>query len=665
MDLLRWRARHAANDVGYTFLPDGEVSSAVDWSWGRLDAEACAVAAELQQHGLVPGSRVLLLFEEGHDYLAALFGCMYAGCLAVPVHPPDPQRLQRMLPRMVQVAQHAGIRAVCSQARVHRSLAQHGPEALGGVPWLVAESRDPGMAEIFQPHVLAPDDLAYLQYTSGSTSLPRGVMISHRNLLHQLVDFDLGYDHDPSSVIVSWLPATHDLGLIYGRFMSLLVGCRCVFMAPGAFMQRPARWPLALHHFGGTHSPSPNFGLEVAARKTAPEVRRELDLSRVRVILNGAEPIRRASESAFLDAFTPAGLPPAAVTHAMGMSEATAKIMTEPIDRFPARFVWVDPAAYEEGRVVPVAEGTGIEVASNGTTHLDTEVRIVDPESRASLGEDRVGEIWVRGTTVAQGYFDDPDATEALFRAHTAEGDGPWLRTGDVGFVHGGEIHLSGRLKDVIIIRGQNHHPQDIEHSLVGAHPALRPNCAAAFAAPGPGGEGLVVVSEVNPDAFGDPEAVFGALRAAIAEHGVAAQRIALLAPRTLPKTSSGKLQRGLAREQLQSGELVPLHQWEAAAAGQDPDPGPATHQLQARLSRASPRRRERMLIEHLRAAAASLLGVGAADVEPDRLGLDSVTAVEMVEQLGSDLGMRFPGTILFDHPTIDALAAWIASQER
>lgn len=663
VELLRWRAAHQAGRVASTFLADGEPASAVDWTYGRLDVEARSIAAWMQSEGVRPGDRVLLLCDEGLHYLAALFGCMYAGALAVPVHPPDARRLDRTLPRMQTVAADAGISLVCATSTVARALSGR---VLDHVPWLTVDQVAPS-PDAWQDLGAGADDLAYLQYTSGSTASPKGVMISHRNLLHQLVDFDTGYDHDPQSVIVSWLPATHDLGLVYGRFMPLFIGCRSVFFAPARFMQQPARWLVALSHYRGTHSPSPNFGFELAARRTPPEVRATIDLSSVRVLLNGAEPIRRSAEAAFVDAFTSRRLAPSAITHAMGMSETTAKIVTEPAGRAPARFLTIDSAAYEHGRVVPVPETTpgAIEVASNGATVLDTEVRIVDPVSCVTLGEDQVGELWVRGTTVAQGYYGNPEATRVTFEAATAEGDAPFLRTGDLGFLHRGELYLSGRLKDVVIIRGQNHHPQDLEHAIAEAHPALRPNCAAAFGVPTDEGEQLVLIAEIHPDRAPVPEDVFGAIRDALGAHGVAARALQLLPPRALPKTSSGKIQRGLARSRYLADDLPVLHAWAHSGASM-PDASAGTD-LRAALDGAAGRRQQRLLADHVAAVAAGLLGVDAGDLELDRpfgeLGLDSVTAVEMVERIGHDLGVDVPGTVLFDHPTIDDLTRYLLQQ--
>jgi myxalamid-type polyketide synthase MxaE and MxaD len=665
VELLRYRARHQPDRVGYTFLSDGEPESAVDHTYGALDRRSRAVASWLQARGS-KGDRVLMLFEEGLEYLDALFGCMYAHMLAVPVHPPDPRRLQRTLPRLLNIAEDAGVTFVLTTADIAAAAKDHlGAGALARARWLALDELEDKVADAWTDPGVTGEELAYLQYTSGSTALPKGVMVSHHNLLYQLTDFDLGYGHTPDSTIVSWLPATHDLGLVYGRFMPLFIGCRCVFLSPAAFMQKPSRWPRALSAFRGTHSPSPNFGFEVAARKTTPAEIAALDLSSVQVLLNGAEPIRQESEELFQKTFAPAGLRATAITHAMGMSESTAKIVTEPVSRTPPRFVHIDGAAYERNEIVLVERGApgSRAVASNGVPSSDTVVAIVDPSSRERLPEDRVGEMWVKGSTVAQGYYANEQATETTFRARTTDGDGPWLRTGDLAFVHDGEVYLSGRLKDVIIIRGQNHHPQDIEWSVGQAHAALRPNCAAAFGIPDGPGEQLVVVSEVYEDKVKDAGEIFGAIRAGVGEHGLSARSIVLLPARGLPKTSSGKIQRSLARALFLDGDLPSVARWDAHEGGA---PAP-TEGLLASLLAATGRKRTMLLVEHLRRVAAGLLGLDVADVEPDRpfgeLGIDSVTAVDMVEQVGKALGLELSGTLLFDHPTIERLARHIVEE--
>ncbi len=665
IELLRWRAATQPDRIGYTFLADGERDER-NLTYAELDRRARDVAARLQARPC-RGERALVLFEEGFEYLVALFGCMYAGVLAVPVHPPDPRRMARTLPRLKTIAESADVAFVLTS---HEILAAS-RDALSDLPvlaratWIPVDvAAAPDRADAWEDPNLKPDDLAYLQYTSGSTATPKGVMVSHRNLIHQLGDFDTDYGHDESSVEVTWLPATHDLGLVYGRLIPLYAGFRCVFFSPVAFMARPARWVEAVTRYRGTHSPSPNFGLELAARKTSPQEIAALDLSTWKVIINGAEPIRQESEALFVATFTPAGLRPSAVTHAMGMSEATAKIITEPIDRSPARFLTVDGPAYEDNRVVPVAAGTpgSRTVASNGSTILDTRVIVVDPDTMVDCGNDRVGEMWVGGTTVAQGYWNNPDATEATFRARTASGEGPFLRTGDLAFIHDGEVYLTGRLKDVIIIRGQNHHPQDLEWTLSTSHPAIRPNCAAAFAIAEDGVDRLVVVTEVEPDRLGPPDEALARIRQAISEeHGLVPSAILLIPPRALPKTSSGKIQRTRTRELFQQSALEAVARWDAPTAVK---PAAEPDDLRSRLALLTGRRRETALIDWIQRTAGELTGLDPADVDTDRpvreVGLDSVTAVELVERIARAVGRPIPSTALFDYPTIEGLAAWI-----
>jgi len=623
--LLAERFHRSPNALAYKFLTS---SGPQDRTWAELYARAGGYAAALRDAGVQPGDRALLLFHEGLDYLDALYGCMRAGVLAVPAHPPDPRRLDRTLPRVHALLRDATPTALLATADVHDLTRT---DAL--LDGLIRIS--PPEPSHFEDVSDAP--LAYLQYTSGSTADPKGVQVSHGNLLHQLRDFDQGYDHGPDSTLVSWIPATHDLGLVYGRFMGLYKSIPTVFFSPADFMARPRLWLEALTEHRGTHSPSPNFGFEYAARRVTDLS--GLDLSGVRVLLNGAEPIRARSEAAFIERFAPAGLRPTALTHAMGMSEATAKIVTEPIAR-TARFLSVDPAALTDNRVV--LDPAGVQVASNGSTQLDTVVLIADPDRCEDLGEDQIGELWVGGTTVAQGYHNRPEETERVFRAHTADGRGPFLRTGDLGFLHEGELYLVGRHKDLLIFRGQNHHPQDIEWAFDGAHPALRPNGSAAFSTQGPDGEQLAIIAEVRPP-LDSPQPVFSAIRARLSELGLAPAHIALIPPGALPKTSSGKIRRREARRRFETGELAVLHRQDRSR-----------HQPIA-LSPSDPRT---LLLQ----TTAALLGLDPSDLDSDQpfkeLGIDSVTAVELVASVGETLGRDIPATWLWDHPTIDALAA-------
>ncbi|MEM6930807.1 MAG: AMP-binding protein, partial [Myxococcota bacterium] len=633
VDLLHRRATTTPDRRAYTFLADGDGSGETQTCaevWARAGGVARALA------DVPPGTRVALIVDEGHAFHAALYGCMLARVLAVPLHPPDPARPDRTLPRIVQVCAQADVQVLLSHGSHPTRLAGAWP----GPPPRLLDIDQLGSDATFTPPEVRPADIAYLQYTSGSTALPRGVRVSHRNLLHQLANFDHGYNHGPDSVMVSWLPATHDLGLVYGRMMPLFRGFEGVFMPPAAFVQRPIRWLQAVTRFGGTHSPSPNFGLELAVARTSEADRADLDLSSLEVIVNGAEPIRRATEERFVAAFRPHGLGARVVTHAYGMSEATAKITSEPPERSPPRFLRVRQSAYEAGRIeLADAAEPGLEIASNGGTVGDTVVRVVDPATRQELGEDRVGEVWVAGRTVAEGYHDAPEATEATFRATTSDGQGPYLRTGDLGFLHEGELYLSGRLKDLVILRGENHHPQDLEWAVEQAHPAVRAGGAIAFAVPTHDGEGLVVVAEMNPQS--PPDAVLSALRRDLAAHGVAAETLLLVPPRTVPKTSSGKLQRSRARERFLAGTLPGLGRAHAPrVAPTRADRG----DLLKTLNGSSPRRRRKLLTADVAERVGALVGLAPDDVPRDMplrdLGLDSVTGVELIEGLGRDLGV-------------------------
>jgi acyl-CoA synthetase (AMP-forming)/AMP-acid ligase II len=574
VDLLRHRAQQQGTRSAYVFLGDGEAEhDRIDYA--ILDRRARTIAARLLASGGA-GERVLLLFPPGLDYLAALFGCMYAGALAVPAPPPNPARLRRTLPQLSAIARDAEPRFVLTVAPLLELEGLVAEPTLARASWLATDDVDawpaPWLPEAWQDPQLGPEHLAYLQYTSGSTAAPRGVMISHGNLLHQLDQFDQGYAHTPDSVMVTWLPGFHDLGLVYGLLMPLYVGFRCVVLPPLRFLERPARLLRAISHYRGTHVPGPNFAFDLLAARTDPAELVGLDLSSWIVALNGAEPIRSESESRFLQAFAAHGLRPNVISHAMGMSEATSKISSEPAAQQLARFLWIDGAALERNRVQPVAPHSpgARELAGLGTPALDTRLRIVDPEARAALPEGHVGELWVASASVAQGYWGNPEATEQTFRARLLDEPdaGPFLRTGDLGFVWNGELFLTGRLKDVIIIRGQNHHPQDLEWTVRAAHPSIRPNCAAVFCVPDIDGqrdaERLVLVTEVEPELADPPEPVFSAIRTAILEgHDLRLSAIVLLPPRQLPKTTSGKIQRRRCRELFTSAQLEAIASWQ------------------------------------------------------------------------------------------------------
>ncbi|HMV69997.1 MAG TPA: AMP-binding protein, partial [Myxococcota bacterium] len=596
-----------------------------------------------------PGERVLLLYPQGLDYLAALYGCMYAGVLAVPLQPPGRHRAKSALPKLEAIAADGGVAASLTLVDLlgeMQELVAQSP-ALAQAAWLATDVLDEALGVGWEGPRLKREDIAYLQYTSGSTSAPKGVMVSHANLLYQLGDFHDGYGHDHGSVMVSWLPTFHDLGLVYGVFMPLYIGFRAVLLDPLHFLQRPLRWLEAISRYRGTHAPAPNFAFDLCVARSTPAERAALDLRSWRVALNGAEPIRYESEARFVEAFAAAGVTWDTLSHAYGMSEATACISKEWLGT-PRVFLDVDGAALEQHRVDPVAaDAPGARrVAGCGRTSNQTVVRVVDPDTLAACPVDRVGELWVGGPTRAEGYWRRPADTEASFFARVAgTNEGPFLRTGDLGFVRDGQVFVTGRLKDMIIVRGENHYPQDIEWSVQEAHSALRPSCVAAFTQLVDGVEAVVIVAEVYPErVVGDEDQVYGAIRDAVAEHGLGVRRIVLIRPRTIFKTSSGKIMRRRTREALEAGALDVVARWDR------PDEAPVVEEagdVRAALAETPEALRAGVLAQHVLTRVGAILGLPAdaldADVPLRELGFDSVQAVELADHLSADLGREVP----------------------
>jgi acyl-CoA synthetase (AMP-forming)/AMP-acid ligase II len=624
--LLQQRAAETPDAPAFTFLADGDTDARTH-TWASLDRRAREIASALAPHR---GERWLLVTPQGLSFLEGLFGALYAGVVAIPLQAPDAARPERAL---------AKIRGIVARDDVRGALVDGpGPAGGWGLPSLDLADLRGEHAELPAP---APDDVAWLQYTSGSTADPKGVIVRHRNLTWQLEDFDRGYDHGPSPVIVSWLPLFHDLGLVYGAMMPVWTGGQGILLDPMHFLQRPARWLWAVHRYRGTHTASPNFSFDLAVSKVSPAERAGLDLSCWKLALNGAEPIRKASEDRFVATYAAFGLRPTVPTHAYGMSETTAKIATETVDDLPG-FLCADGAALERGEVVEVVEGQGSRwIASCGRTTGDTRVVAADPDTDARLPDRRVGELRIAGNTVCDGYFARPE--DASFGTRLRGEDEPvWFRTGDLGFTAEGRVFVTGRLKDMILLRGENHYPQDIEWAVQEA-PGVRPGGAAAFGDDLDAAEALVVVAEVTTEQ-GPFDAAFTAIRARLADLGLAAGAIALVRARGVPKTSSGKVQRRACRQWWRDGAQGALAVWRRPAETSEI----ATMSSQFKIS------------EVIRAIVAHALGVPDDAVPMDapwrELGLDSVQVVEVAEAISARTSQDVGPTDMFRHPTPNAL---------
>jgi acyl-CoA synthetase (AMP-forming)/AMP-acid ligase II len=564
VELLRHRARHQPDDVAFTILVDGE-EDRFDLTYRELDRQARALGAWLESRDLV-GQRALLLYPPGAEFIAAFFGCLYAGVVAVPVYPP---RRNRSLARIQAISDDARARVALTTDSVLQRVEPLVDETphLKKLTWLATCQIPDEIESDWQMPDVHGDTLAFLQYTSGSTGMPKGVMLTHANLVHNSALIAHAFEHTRSGFGVFWLPSYHDMGLIGGILQPMYVGRPNVLMSPMSFLQKPFRWLSAISRFRGTTSGGPNFAYDLCVRKITPDQRRTLDLSCWKVAFNGAEPVRAETLRAFAEAFAPCGFRPEAFYPCFGLAEATLIVSGGYVGE-PAVMRGFNAAALIEGRAERAPEGAegARDLVGCGQNLPDQRIAVVDPETLEELPEGRVGEIWVRGPSVAQGYWRKTDTSRATFRARLAgTGEGPFLRTGDLGFLDQGELFVTGRIKDLIIYHGVNYYPQDIELSVQQSHERLRPDCGAAFTVEHNGRELLVVVQEVERHRHGGlAEICLAVQRAVVAEHELRPDVILLLKGGRIPKTSSGKIQRHACRQGYLDGSLSVVQQWTA-----------------------------------------------------------------------------------------------------
>lgn len=633
VDVVRRRARTEPERTACIFIRDGEEDECAV-RYGELDARAAAIAATLER--TVPESATALLaFEPGPEFVAAFLGCLYAGVVAVPVLPPDPRDPAGVTARLRRIAADAdAVTMLTTRAVAHGLPAGDGPVASA----LVIDELSPDAGADWRP--ARRSDVAFLQYTSGSTGTPRGVAVTHANIVAHGARVAAVLRLDADAVAVSWLPVCHDMGLIGTLLIPLQIGFRTVQMSPRHFLERPVRWLRAISRHRGTLSPAPNFAYDLVARKTDERERRSLALDSWRAAMNGAEPIRARTCERFVAAFEVAGFRREAFVPCYGLAEATLMVAGGPLAAGPVACV-VDGPALDAGRVRSLEAGhpRARTLVASGAPLSGVTVRIVDPESGAPLtAADRVGEVCVAGATVAAGYWRRPDETRRTFGS---VGDGgTLLRTGDLGFIADGMLFVTGRCKDLIVVRGRNHHPHDLEDTAGAAHPALRAGGGAAFAVDDGDAERVVIVHETDAEDRDTLAAAARAIRVAVLrDHGLAVAAVVLLPPRALPKTTSGKVRRRACRELLAAGEL-PLRFEDRGVSC------PAVADV------------ERALME----IVAEIRDLPRGRVRPDTalawLGVDSAEAAEVAVRLEARLGRRVPIAMLMAEPTIARVAA-------
>lgn len=564
IDLLRCRAKNQPNDTAFTFLPHGDEEE-TNLTYQELDQKARAVAATLQAMKAM-GERALLLYPPGLEFIQAFFGCLYADVIVVPVYPPRRNHHGHRLKAIVADAQAKIALTNLSVLSNMEKILQEDPE-LAKLNYVVTDEIDDSKADDWQLPQVDKNALAFIQYTSGSTGTPKGVMLSHGNLLYNSQLIYQCFGHTSASRGVIWLPPYHDMGLIGGILQPLYGGFPVTLMSPTAFIKKPFRWLQAISRYRATTSGGPDFAYDLCVQKITAEQRATIDLSSWDVAFTGAEPIRSQTLTAFADIFADCGFRYEAFYPCYGMAETTLIVsgglkMEAPIIRH------FNKAALEQDLVIETTNQNSDHkaVVGCGRAWLNHSIAIVDSESLIPCPIGRVGEIYVSGSSVASGYWDQPEQSQKTF--HNYLSDTPeksFLRTGDLGFLHNGELFVTGRLKDLIIIAGRNHYPQDIEETVSQCHSALRPGSGAAFSIEVASQERLVIAQELERDYLRQTDfgGIFKTILSAVSEnHEVQVYAMLLLKTGSLPKTSSGKVQRSACRTKFLRGSLDVVMNW-------------------------------------------------------------------------------------------------------
>ncbi|MBP5975408.1 AMP-binding protein [Brasilonema sp. CT11] len=686
VNLLRYRAQQQPNQLPYTFLVDGETEKD-SFTYETLDQKARAIAALLQSMKAF-GERVLLLYPPGLEFIAAFFGGLYAGVTVVPVYPP---RGKQRMTRLQAIAKDAQATFALTTSSVMTKLGERFKEEpeLAALRCITTDNIAENLADNWYFPEITNNSLALLQYTSGTTGNPKGVMVNHDNLLYNSALIYQAFEHTPDSRGVIWLPPYHDMGLIGGVLQPVYGSCSVTLMSPESFLQKPFRWLKAISDYQATTSGGPNFAYDLCVDKISPEQRQQLDLSSWEVAFNGAEPVRAETIEKFSATFADCGFKRSAFYPCYGMAETTL-IVSGGLKKEPPVISFVQDKAFKQNLIVTTKSEDEDARAIVGVGHssLDQKIVIVHPESLTHCSDGQIGEIWVAGPSVAGGYWNKPEETQQTFKAQLQNiKEGPYLRTGDLGFLLNGELFVTGRLKDMMIIRGQNHYPQDLEFTVENSHPALRTNCGAAFSVEIDGVEQLVIAQEIERTYLRqlDVDQVVKSIRQAVSEqHQLQVYAIVLLKTASIPKTSSGKVQRHACRVGFLDKSLDVVGDWTANLTETD------LQQLQAEVEdlweqvpnsdvnsdiNKSEVDQESLKPTFTKEAIQTWLVSHLAlylNIPPDEIdiqepftayGLDSAVAVSMTGELGEWIGCELAIILFWEYPSIEILAQYLAEE--
>jgi acyl-CoA synthetase (AMP-forming)/AMP-acid ligase II len=555
IDILDRFAETHPERLSYAFIEEDGTSQSR--TFAELRDRVQAVAATLQPQ-IGRGERALLMYQPGLDFIEAMLACFALGVVAVPV---QPVQNRRVVGKLANIMDDADSRFVLTNGATEQAIRLVLPDlALPEASWIRTDAIGAEAGEGFQRPRVDGEELAFLQYTSGSTGIPKGVMVTHANILHNEAMIQRAFGHDASSVVVGWLPVYHDMGLIGNIFQPLYMGIPSVLFAPMQFLVSPVSWLRAISRWGATTSGAPSFAYEHCVQRITEEDMQGIDLSSWRVAYNGAEPVKAHVIEAFARKFAPYGFRREAFYPCYGMAEATL-FVSGGQPGTPPTTLPVNADQLTRNQVVPDPASSTMLVGC-GQVHGDHQAKIVDPESRRVLPDGQIGEIWLAGPSVAAGYWGKPALTEEAFRAYTGEGAGPYLRTGDLGFWHGGELFITGRLKDLIIVRGENHYPADIESTVYRGQEALRSGNVAVFAVESGNSTQVIAVAEAERRVLAKLDApalqsIVAKARKDVSEtHGLRLHDLILIRPSTLAKTSSGKIRRSHCRDLYMAGAL-------------------------------------------------------------------------------------------------------------
>ena len=675
VELLLNRSDKLGDAKAFTFLNDDGTTDII--SYAELDRRAKVIAARLIDKNLT-SERALLLFPPGLDYICGYFGCLYAGVIAVPVYPPDPPRLKKTLPRLQSILQDSkakialtttGVLTQVDEWKNDKELSEvlSGDDeySLGKIEWMATDNYDLQIDNLILPNVKA-DDIAYLQYTSGSTGNPKGVIITHENLLYNSVMIKDGFGMYTEHEGVIWLPIYHDMGLIGGILQPLFSSFHTTLMSPVYFLKRPLRWLQIISDIKDKPvvSGGPNFAYDLCIKAASPNKVEKLDLSNWEVAFSGAEPVRSVTIEEFSNIFAPAGFKRSAFYPCYGLAEAT--LIVSGVNRTDIPKVCkLNKLALRENKIKFEENNENAqELVSCGTRLLEEEIAIVNPETLEKLNENEIGEIWVKGKNVAKGYWENKEVTEEIFNAFTSNtNEGPFLRTGDLGFLKDGELYVTGRLKDMIIIDGTNHYPQDIELTVERANNLLRPSSGAVFSVEVENKERLVVVHEARAKKNVDWQTVITDIISAVSEnHNIQTYAVVLIQPKTIFKTSSGKIQRRATKKAYLKGELEIIAEWKLG----DKKVESPVKDTKVETPKQEPVSKDvneirNWLVEKL----AKTLTINKNSLDTDEpftnFGIDSTKAVKFVGDLENQFNVDLPSTLLWEYPTINKLANYIS----